>query len=789
MKIADLDLDKRLSQKEFQMYLSKNRDALKILDNYSNLLNSNPMSNSKVGMETFKLKPEQQDVDENEDVGQGEDDGFGGNLDDADNDPDLMNELNRKEMGEDEEAKIKIKEGAEFTVVQSAGPFQVEEEMAPTEFSACKPWIGVVTHSVPSDYNPSSKDTEAPNANLELQWIHGYRTHDTRNNLRYTANGDIVYHSAAVGIVQSKDKREQKFFFDHIDDIISLAIHPSKKFVATGEIGPYPLIAVWNVETMACVARFNGPLTKGICSISFSPDGKLLVAVSVHDDHDIAVYEWEKGSSVAQDENLSQKKRAKLSGAGLVATVKGPKQKPLHCAFNASNNMVAIMCVREVNFANLSNGSLKLKRGTGQKGATQTFMTGEYLGNTLITGTFKGEIMTWSGTSFAKTIKAHSAGINTIYIRDNNSGFLTGGNDGLVLVWNSKYVVERKISLNDTKINSLCPKARSVCEGETGNILVGTRGGEVLEFEDENVKIINRGHWDNEVWGLVHHPKKDKFITLGQDKLLAIWDIETRQIEKFTNITATCDVGEYLAISPDGKHLAFGSKQGELFVYDYATLTQKLTKKDRKDPIAIVKYSPNGNYLVVGGVDFLIYVYDVTKNYALKGKLKGHVSRVTHIDFSKDGDIIQSNSTSYDILFHDLNNMKMNPGGASAYKDEKWDSLTLPISWAANGIWPPSCSGDDINSCDRDKKSKILATADDFGKVKLFRYPCPVEKASFIKFVGHSSHVTGVRFSNSNKYLISIGGNDKSIFQWKYTNDLDAEKEMEQIEQIDVAVK
>jgi hypothetical protein len=39
---------------------------------------------------------------------------------------------------------------------------------------------------------------------------------------------------------------------------------------------------------------------------------------------------------------------------------------------------------------------------------------------------------------------------------------------------------------------------------------------------------------------------------------------------------------------------------------------------------------------------------------------------------------------------------------------------------------------------------KVLATADDFGFVKLFRYPCPQERANFKKYNGHSSHVTKV---------------------------------------------
>ncbi len=237
-------------------------------------------------------------------------------------------------------------------------------------------------------------------------------------------------------------------------------------------------------------------------------------------------------------------------------------------------------------------------------------------------------------------------------------------------------------------------------------------------------------------------------------------------------------------ISTDSKWLAIGCDSGNLYIHDAPSLTMKKLIKDRKNPISEIKFSPNGNYLCVGCVDFLIYIYDVTKNFSLLKKMKGHVSRVTHIDFSEDSMVLQSNSTSYDLLYHSISSGKQIPGGASSFKDEKWFTWTCVIGWPVQGIWPPCASGDDINACDRDKKMKTIVTADDFGKVKLFKYPCATEKASFKKFIGHSSHVTCVRFTHNDSYVISTGGNDKSIFQWKYLTDEEAEEEIERYDDI-----
>lgn len=86
--------------------------------------------------------------------------------------------------------------------------------------------------------------------NLELDYVYGYRCHDVRNNLRYTHDGQVVYHAAALGIVLDKDSNTQKFFNSHRDDIHCLAINPQGTLCVTGEIGPKPRLCLWSVETM-----------------------------------------------------------------------------------------------------------------------------------------------------------------------------------------------------------------------------------------------------------------------------------------------------------------------------------------------------------------------------------------------------------------------------------------------------------------------------------------------------------------------------------------------------------
>lgn len=64
-----------------------------------------------------------------------------------------------------------------------------------------------------------------------------YRGYDCRSNLFYTQTGEIVYHVAAVGVVYNRQQNTQRFYLGHDDDILCLAIHPLKDYVATGQVG------------------------------------------------------------------------------------------------------------------------------------------------------------------------------------------------------------------------------------------------------------------------------------------------------------------------------------------------------------------------------------------------------------------------------------------------------------------------------------------------------------------------------------------------------------------------
>ncbi|CAG9326453.1 unnamed protein product [Blepharisma stoltei] len=675
-------------------------------------------------------------------------------------DSDLENETDKKKFKRTA-VQEKVKNGEE-------NYFDIVEVGEGDQFGAVKPWEAAVRSSVPTGYRRKAGDDDPPDANLELEYVYGYRSHDVRNNIKYTANGDVLYHTAAIGVALNTSANTQNHFIAHTDDIISFDISPDGTLAATGEIGKSPLLCVWNTETMECLKTFKGVFTKGISIITFSPDGSQIAAMGADDDHCVVIYDINKttGKSGAM-QNVS-------------ATGKAGKDNFMDLKFHPTIPNKLIACgVKVYEVLTINSNTITAKKGIGWNKTPNTqqqaLVSIGFISGTPVTGAFNGCIFRWNENTLGDAVKVHESSIICLSQRPAGNGIISGGNDGMIHILDERLA---KIQSFDIKsAGSLLPKIRSVFEGRNGKILVGTRASEIYEISGAESRIVMKGHYDKELWGLATHPSQTKFATAGQDCLLSIWDSSTKIQINQAKLEAACMTVDY---SPNGDLIAVGLESGKILIYNSESLQILHSAHDRKKPISEIKFSPDSSHLAVGAHDALIFIYEVG-SFRLLHKMKGHSSAITHIDFSMNGHIIQSNSMSYEILYHDITNGKHLPGGSSEFKDEAWKTWSCIIGWPVQGIWPPCSDGTDVNALNRSPSRRVVATADDFGQVKLFKYPCAVKGSGFNAYRGHSAHVTNCRFLGDK--LITTGGGDKAIFQWSFHEEGAEEIQEEPIEQ------
>ena len=122
-----------------------------------------------------------------------------------------------------------------------------------------------------------------------------------------------------------------------------------------------------------------------------------------------------------------------------------------------------------------------------------------------------------------------------------------------------------------------------------------------------------------------------------------------------------------LVYHKDLKHLVIGHNDGCVSVRyvnmesDPVTLDQLVCKMNHpKEWIEIMRFSQHGDRLAVGSHDNFIYIYNTDHDgkYSFHGKLKGHSSYITALDWSFDGNWIRSSCGAYELLFFDVDSKK-----------------------------------------------------------------------------------------------------------------------------------
>jgi len=98
-----------------------------------------------------------------------------------------------------------------------------------------------------------------------------------------------------------------------------------------------------------------------------------------------------------------------------------------------------------------------------------------------------------------------------------------------------------------------------------------------------------------------------------------------------------------------------------------------------------------------------------------------------------------------------------------------WGRMTCVLGFPVMGIWPDFADGTDVNALHVNIKGDVCVTADDFGEVKIFNFPCVTEDSKFRAYKGHSSFVNNVAFAPGDAAVISCGSADMSVMQWKFT--------------------
>uniref|UniRef100_A0A3Q4GPC0 EMAP like 4 n=1 Tax=Neolamprologus brichardi TaxID=32507 RepID=A0A3Q4GPC0_NEOBR len=623
-----------------------------------------------------------------------------------------------------------------------------------------------ITMFIPSDVeNYNDIRTELPPERLKLAWVYGYRGRDCRANIYLLPTGEIVYFIASVVVLFNYEERTQRHYLGHNECVKCLAIHPDKIRIATGQLAGVDKdgraqVHVWDSVSLAKLHVIGeGTFERGVGSLAFSKAdyGQHLSVIDDSNDHMLTVWDWQKKSKIAE--------------------IKTTNDVVLVVEFHPTDQNTIVTCGKShIFFWSWNGNALARKQGIFGKYEKPKFIqclaflsTGD-----IVTGDSGGRLLVWTRSATENPAGKGPRGIgggvvhggSVFCMCEMRSGMLlTGGKkDQKIILWDHELQRDREIEVPDQY-----GTIRAVSEGKGDEFLVGTSRNFILRgtFNDGFLVEV-QGHTD-ELWGLAAHPSKNLFLTCAQDRLVCLWNSSDHSL-LWSRTLDEKEHGHCADFHPSGAVVAIGTRSGKWYVLDAETNDLVGIHTDGNEQLSVMRFSIDGNMLAVGSHDNFIYLYNVSeqgRKYSRYGKCTGHSSYITHLDWSPDNNFIMSNSGDYEILYWDVPNACKYIRNRSECKDIDWATYTCVLGYHVFGVWPEGSDGTDINALIRSHNRKVIALADDFCKVHLFAYPCSTFKAPSHKYSAHSSHVTNVAFLYDDSYLISTGGKDTSIMQWR----------------------
>ena len=223
----------------------------------------------------------------------------------------------------------------------------------------------------------------------------------------------------------------------------------------------------------------------------------------------------------------------------------------------------------------------------------------------------------------------------------------------------------------------------------------------------------------------------------------------------------------------------------------------------KRQPVTSLCFSPDGARLAAAA-DKTLAVHAVVGAISRAGArrtewlpsrvaCRGHRGAIVSADWSKDGSAVRTTCRAREILHFDARSGRQAVGD---FRDAEWATWTAPLGFPVMGVFQNGgAGGDEINSVSRcdvspndapsrdgsaDSAETVVAAGDDFGRVRVFRWPCVAREAPAVEEIEtHASHVSCVRFApegvasvpgdvpgDKSRWLVSAGGADRAALQW-----------------------
>lgn len=183
--------------------------------------------------------------------------------------------------------------------------------------------------------------------------------------------------------------------------------------------------------------------------------------------------------------------------------------------------------------------------------------------------------------------------------------FFSGGNDKGVVEWDLETKAFKRI---------LCAVSSSIYAlhliPNTSFLAIALREGKVMIVDVENQKLIASIQVSKKaIFALQSIPTKNELVVVGEDGVASVWCLT--DYKKIYEFAISSNTIRTIALSHDQKKIAFGDKNGDIFLFSAEDFHFLLANQKHTMPITSLIFSRSGLELLSGARDAALKISDV----------------------------------------------------------------------------------------------------------------------------------------------------------------------------------
>ncbi len=229
--------------------------------------------------------------------------------------------------------------------------------------------------------------------------------------------------------------------------------------------------------------------------------------------------------------------------------------------------------------------------------------------------------------------------------------FFSAGGDGLVVRWDlrnaNQGTVVAKMSTSVYALYYDSPRNRLVI----GQNYEGLRVIDLDKGREEGVTRTDKAALFD-----IASAGDHLLVATGDGEIVVVADDSLKIVQR---ICATKQSARSIAVNEREQEIAVGFSDHTIRIYDSTNYQLKQTLTGHTNSVFVVRYTPDQRYLISGGRDAHLRIWDVEKNYQLTESIVAHMYALNHLDFSPSGKYFATGSMDKSVKIWDARAFKL----------------------------------------------------------------------------------------------------------------------------------